>query len=147
MESKVITNEGAQRFSLMGIDVRVRAGAHDTGGALSAIEQIVAPGRGSPLHTTAQDKMILVLEGSVTVTIGAQEHAVSAGGTAFIARGTPHCFRNDGVAGARARILVLMTPGGHEAFLADASKAEPGTPTFGEICARHHVALVNGAAR
>lgn len=140
MDAKIRSNDEAKKLELMGIEVRVRASASDTTGAISALEQRVAPGKGSPLHTTAQDKIILVLDGRVAVTIGDGEHEQAAGGVAFIPRGTPHCFTNRSE--DPARILVLMTPGGHESFLEDASRVTPRTPAFAEVCARHHVTLV-----
>lgn len=138
MEAKVKTNDQAERFSLMGVEVRVRAGASDTKGAFSALEQLVAPGAGSPPHTVEQDKTILVLDGRVALTVGSETRPEGPGAIAFIPRGVVHDFKN--VGDGPARILVLMTPGGHEAFLRDASSAS-GPAAFAEVCARHHVQL------
>ena len=148
MEAKLVNGDESRVFSMMGVTIRVRASASDTGGAVTVLEQTVAPGGGSPLHTVEQDKIVLVLEGAVAVTIGDSKRPCSPGATAFIPRGVPHCFANDGQ--APAQILVLTTPGGHEEFLREASEAMGGpTPSreaFRAACARHGVGLVGGPA-
>jgi uncharacterized RmlC-like cupin family protein len=55
-----------------------------------------------------------VLEGSLRFRIGEELSSAPAGSFVFVPRGTPHAFENNGA--APARILVLFTPSGMEAF-------------------------------
>src|SRR6185503_5211566 len=86
-----------------------------TGGALTAFENIIAPGDGPPLHTHAgEDEAWYVLAGELRFQLGDERAVVTAGSFVFVPRGTPHCFVNAG--SEPARILVLFTPSGMEAF-------------------------------
>jgi quercetin dioxygenase-like cupin family protein len=86
-----------------------------TGGALTAFENIIAPGDGPPLHTHAgEDEAWYVLAGELRFQLGDDRAVVTAGSFVFVPRGTPHCFVNAG--SEPARILVLFTPSGMEAF-------------------------------
>ena len=92
-----------------------KARGEQTGGSLTAVENVIAPGDGPPLHTHAnEDEAWYVLEGTLRFRLGDEDAAAPAGSFVFVPRGTPHCFQN---AGDRpARILVLFTPAGIEAF-------------------------------
>ena len=86
-----------------------------TGGALTAIENVVAPGDGPPLHThSREDEAWYVLEGELRFRLGDRLAAAPAGTFVFVPRGTPHNFQNAG--SGPARILVLFTPAGMERF-------------------------------
>jgi mannose-6-phosphate isomerase-like protein (cupin superfamily) len=53
------------------------------------------PGGGPPLHTHAtEDEFFLVLEGEISFWIDGTISRVGEGGTAFVPRGLPHCFKN-----------------------------------------------------
>jgi quercetin dioxygenase-like cupin family protein len=86
-----------------------------TGGALTAFENEIAPGDGPPLHTHArEDEAWYVIAGELRFQLGDERAAVPAGSFVFVPRGTPHCFVNSGT--EPARILVLFTPSGMESF-------------------------------
>jgi quercetin dioxygenase-like cupin family protein len=86
-----------------------------TNGALTAFENVIAPGDGPPLHVhAAEDESWYVLEGDLRFRLGTQIAAAPAGSFVFVPRGTPHCFQNVGA--QPARILVLFTPSGMERF-------------------------------
>jgi quercetin dioxygenase-like cupin family protein len=86
-----------------------------TGGALTALENVIAPGDGPPLHVHAnEDEAWYVLEGELHFRLGEETAAAPAGTFVFVPRGTPHNFQNAG--DAPARILVLFTPAGMERF-------------------------------
>jgi quercetin dioxygenase-like cupin family protein len=86
-----------------------------TGGALTALENVIPPGEGPPLHThAAEDESWYVLEGELQFRIGDELSRAPAGSFVFVPRGTPHAFRN--VGDEPARILVLFTPSGMETF-------------------------------
>jgi len=86
-----------------------------TDGALTALQNVIAPGSGPPLHVHAnEDEAWYVIEGNLRFRLGAEVATVPTGSFVFVPRGTPHCFQN---AGERpARILVLFTPSGMERF-------------------------------
>ena len=92
-----------------------KARGAQTGGRLTLLENIVAPGDGPPLHKHAdEDEAWYVLEGSLRFRLGDALNAASAGSFVFVPRGTPHCFQNSG--SAPARIIVMFTPSGMERF-------------------------------
>jgi quercetin dioxygenase-like cupin family protein len=87
----------------------------DTGGALTAFENVIPPGQGPPLHAHAdEDESWYVLAGELEFKLGDEIRRAPAGSFVFVARGTPHCFVN--VAREPARILVVFTPSGMERF-------------------------------
>jgi quercetin dioxygenase-like cupin family protein len=106
-----------------------------TAGALTAFENVVAPGDGPPLHThDSEGESWYVLEGTLRFKLGAEIHAAPAGAFVYVPPGTPHCFQN--VGNAPARILVLFTPAGMERFFdrfaeLPAGRVEPAT--FAEL--------------
>jgi quercetin dioxygenase-like cupin family protein len=92
-----------------------KARGEQTGGTLTALENVIAPGDGPPLHTHAgEDEAWYVLAGTLRFRLGEAEAAAPAGTFVFVPRGTPHCFVNAGE--DPARILVLFTPSGMERF-------------------------------
>jgi quercetin dioxygenase-like cupin family protein len=119
---------GSRLFDVAGDRVRILIDAAATGGALGIIEVEIAPGGGPPPHEhSREDETFHVLSGEVVCTIDGERHLVRAGGAVFAPRGIPHTFRND--ARAMARMLVVLTPGGFEAFFAEIGMpAEPGRP-------------------
>lgn len=63
----------------------------------------------APLHVHHQcDEAWYVLEGELKVRMGDEIVAVPAGRMAYVKRGTPHTFWNEGP--SRARYLLIMTP-------------------------------------
>ena len=65
-----------------------------------------------------------VLDGEFTFYIDGRVTAVTAGGSAFVPRGVPHCFKNCST--REARMLILFTPGQIEGFF------DYGLPINGE---------------
>jgi quercetin dioxygenase-like cupin family protein len=103
-----------------------KARGEQTGGALTAIENVVAPGDGPPLHVhTREDEAWWVVEGTLRFRLGEERSEAPAGTFVFVPRGVPHAFQNVGA--APARILVLFTPAGMERFF-DAFAAMPAGP-------------------
>lgn len=87
----------------------------DTGGRLTVIENVIAPGDGPPLHThAAEDETWVVLEGTLRFRLGDEEAQAPPGSFVFVPRGTVHAFQN--VSEAPARILVSFSPAGMERF-------------------------------
>jgi len=105
-----------------------------TGGALTAIENVIAPGDGPPLHThEAEDEFWYVIAGDLRFKLGDQIAAAPQGSFVFVPRGTPHAFQN--VGSDPARILVMFTPSGMERFF-DAFAALPDDAVVPEAFGR-----------
>lgn len=127
VESYVVLGEG-EGTTIQGpaggpLTVKVRGA--QTGGALTAFENVVGPGEGPPLHRHAREgESWYVLEGSFRFKLDGAIHAASAGSFVFAAAGTPHCFQN--VGDAPARLLVAFTPAGMETFFDSFAELPPG---------------------
>ena len=103
------------RFGPGGGTYRVVTTARETTGRHFAFEAAEPPGGGPPLHTHAtEDEYFAVLDGEFTFYIDGCVTAVTAGGSTFVPRGVPHCFKN--CSARDARMLVLFTPGQIEGF-------------------------------
>jgi quercetin dioxygenase-like cupin family protein len=119
--------EGATVEGPAGGPLTFKVRGEDTGGALTALENVIAPGDGPPLHAHArEDEAWYVCEGLLRFQLGDRIAAAPAGSFVFVPRGTPHCFQN--VGDAPARILVLFTPSGMERFFDRFAQLPPGRP-------------------
>jgi len=147
MEARQIPVDAARRFALAGLDIVVRASASDTAGAISVLEQCVPNGAGSPLHTTREDKVLLMLSGQLVLRRGPQQHLLTAGEGATIPGGMPHRFFNDRA--AAARLLMLIFPGGHEAYLSELANLQARGAltdlTMRQVGARYGVSILEGS--
>jgi quercetin dioxygenase-like cupin family protein len=103
------------RFGPGGGTYSVVTRSRETAGRHFAFEASEPPGGGPPLHTHAtEDEYFAVLDGEFTFYIDGCVTTVTAGGSAFVPRGVPHCFKNCST--RDARMLVLFTPGQIEGF-------------------------------
>jgi len=110
-----------ETFSMMGITMTLKQSAQQSDGLISVIEQTAQPGAGSPLHQCGkEDKLIYVLEGTFAIRLGDETMYAPAGSTAAIPRGVAHNFKNVGQ--EPGKVLVILTPGGHEYFLQELSQ-------------------------
>ena len=121
-------------LTFLGTPTWLRATAAQTGGALGLIEEVLPPGFESPYHVhRVEDESFYVLEGEMTFVHGApgEEESLRAGPGAFVflPRGIPHGFRAEGP--TPARVLVLVTPGGFEGFVATLSRPAAAPPPSG----------------
>jgi len=90
----------------------------DTGGAFFLAEMSILPGGGPPPHIHhREDESFHVLEGKLTVRVGADTITASPGDSAFLPRGIAHSVKNTGDVTAKA--LVLVTPAGLENYFAE----------------------------
>jgi quercetin dioxygenase-like cupin family protein len=86
-----------------------KARGEQTGGALTGMESVAAPGEGPPLHLhVSEDEVIYVLEGRLRVGLDGSFQEAPAGSFIFIPQGVPHIWQNVGE--APARFLILFTP-------------------------------------
>ena len=117
--------EGTTIQGPAGGPLTVKVRGEDTGGSVTAFENVVAPGEGPPLHRHAREgESWYVLEGTLRFKLGGDLHPAPAGSFLFAAAGTPHCFQN--VGDTPARILVLFAPAGMEAFFDRFAEIPPG---------------------
>lgn len=126
MSTQSTTALGPRWF--FGALAEIRAGAADTNGEYTLLEVTAPAGLSAPLHVHHnEDEGFYVLEGSITVHIGDEVAELAAGQHAFGPRGTPHCFD---VGPHGARMMWVLTPGGFESFVEEASvpAAEATTP-------------------
>jgi len=129
----VAPGEGQTIEGPVGGPLTFKVRGEQTGGRLTALENVIPPGQGPPLHTHAnEDESWYVLEGDLRFRIDGEVRDAPQGSFVFVPRGTPHCFRN---AGDRpARILVLFNPSGMERFFerfAALGGGEAGPGAFG----------------
>ena len=95
-----------------------KATQKETGGAFILFEAVMSRGKVTPLHTHPCDETMVVLEGELLVHVQGEEYLVARNGVLVAPRGVPHAFM---VTSEMARMLVLETPGGSEAFYRGAS--------------------------
>ena len=78
----------------------------------------MARGKVTPLQTHPCDETMVVREGELLGHVQGEEYVVAQHGVLVAPRGVPHAFM---VTSETARMLVLETPGGSEAFYRGAS--------------------------
>jgi quercetin dioxygenase-like cupin family protein len=118
-----------RRLWIVGDTLTFKATAAQTGGSMAAVEVLAAPGGGPPPHVHAnEDEMWFVLDGEFEILHGEETVRLTAGGFAFVPRGTLHRFEN--VSDTPSRVLIVFTPGGFEGFFFEAGLpvVEGGTP-------------------
>jgi mannose-6-phosphate isomerase-like protein (cupin superfamily) len=138
-------NEVAEWFEpLPGERMRVRIGSEATGGRLTVLENVVAPGAAAPMHFHYDaDELFIVLSGQFrvttgTVTTGTQQIDAGPGSAVFAPQGAAHAFVNPGT--TEARLLSIFVPGGMEAMFKEASRARPDK--IPALAARHRTVLL-----
>ena len=123
----ITAQEELVRFGPGGGVYRIVTKAAETGGLHCALEVTEPPGGGPPLHTHAnEEEYFAVLDGELTFYIDGQVRTVGAGGSAFVARGVPHAFKN--CSDRHARVLVVFTPGKVEGFFDYGLPVDGGRP-------------------
>ena len=128
MTDATMTVAETLRYGAGGGLYRIVATPAETGKTHFAFEATEPPGGGPPLHIhTREEEFFLVLEGEVSFSIGGRILRVGAGGSAFVPRGTPHCFKN--TSNGTARLLVLFTPGDIEGFFEFGAPVDGAPPS------------------
>jgi mannose-6-phosphate isomerase-like protein (cupin superfamily) len=96
----------------------IKAGAADTGGAMTAVDGVLGPwASGPPLHAhDGLDECLYVVAGLLLVQMGEEQYQLDAGSFAWIPRHTPHTFANAGP--SPARLFGVTIAGGIETFFA-----------------------------
>lgn len=117
-------------YNFAGSRARLLMSGNDTAGAFSIMEMFAPPGKSTPRHRhEAEDETVLVLEGTVDVTIAEELVRVHAGENVSLPRHLPHRIANNGT--QPARYLLVCTPAGFDAFIDSCATAHAGpvTPT------------------
>jgi len=104
--------------------VRVRASQSD--GRLGAWESQESLHTALPLHVhTREDEQVILLEGTLSFSVGDGVHHLVAGDTLSLPRGVPHTHV---ITSQNARVLTIAVPGGFEQLFVDLGvPAIPGT--------------------
>lgn len=106
--------------SSTGAGITVKASETETGDLYSIWEGRMDPGMvgAGPHYHHGRDEFFYVLEGEVTLRIGAESRVATAGSFAFVPRETIHGFHN--ASSERAAILVVHHPAGFERYIEEA---------------------------
>ena len=106
------TTEG-RTIAVVGDVYRFLATGEDTNGRYALFEAIVGPGGGPPPHVhSREEEGFYILEGEITLQIGDERVAATAGMFANMPVGTPHSFKNE--SGKPAKMLISIAPAGLE---------------------------------
>jgi quercetin dioxygenase-like cupin family protein len=96
----------------------------ESGGAYFAMEALVPPGGGPPLHVhTREDETFYLLEGELEFRFGDETVAARGGDFVSVPRGTIHNFRN--VGSETARMVLTFTPAGIERWFEETLERAP----------------------
>ncbi len=105
----------------------IRMMAANTGGTFGMFEAVVAPGEGPPLHVhEREEELFRVLKGRFGFWCAGDYLELTAGGCIALPRGIPHRFENIG--SEDGELMVIVTPGGFEAFFPMVELCKPETP-------------------
>ncbi len=121
---------------------RTILGTADSGSAMSVVDTVSPPRSGPPRHIHHDaDEAFVMLTGECEFWLEGERFNRGPGQTAFVPRGAEHTFR---VIGDKpSRHLVILTPGGFEAFFVEMAKGAfripQDMPSIIEIAARHHL--------
>lgn len=123
--SPFVVNVGeAAAYASVGELITPLANAGQTGGLFGLMEGVLVKGAEPPPHVHhREDESFFVLEGSVTVRVGDEVFSATPGSFAFCPRDVPHLLTLES---ERVRTLVLVTPGGLEAFFVELGVPAPG---------------------
>ena len=96
----------------------------ESGGAYFAMEALVPPGGGPPLHIHRnEEETFYVLEGEMEFRLGEDTITAGAGDFVNVPRGTVHRFENTGT--KTARLLLTFTPAGIEHWFEETLERAP----------------------
>jgi len=116
----------------------------ESGGAMSIVDSLSPAHSGPPRHIHhAEDEAFVIFSGEVMFWREGETFTRGPGETVFVPRGTEHTFRVIG--DQPARHLVILTPGGFEAFFADMARGgfriPEDMPAVIESATRHNLSF------
>jgi quercetin dioxygenase-like cupin family protein len=113
----------------------------ESGGAYFAMEAVVPPGGGPPLHVHQhENETFYVLEGSCTFCLDGRMLVAGPGDFVNIPIGTRHYFRNESA--QPVRLVLTFTPSGIEKFFEEtleqaSDPTQPPPDNIAEVSARY----------
>jgi quercetin dioxygenase-like cupin family protein len=93
----------------IGLELRVRVPHSMTGGVLTSIETVNAPGFGPPLHRHKETEIFYVLEGRYLFEVDGRRFEARTGDVVTAPSGSAHAFVN--ITSVAARQFVQILPG------------------------------------
>lgn len=138
------TGEG-ELLNVLGITVRVKLNALESGGAASVFTTEDPARTGVPLHIHRnEDETIYVIEGSYKLRVDDDITDARPGQIAHFPRGVPHSYSNAG--DTTGRLMIMTTPGGYEAFFRDVDAlcrtGMPATEQVVAVGAKHRLEIL-----
>ena len=134
----VAAGEGLSVENPVGGVLTFKATAGESGGVVTALVTIAAPGEGPPLHVHAEAELIYTLEGTFRVRLGDAIQEAKPGSFVFIPSGTPHTWQNVGEAPARFFATIMPAARAFEEFFrryAELPVDERGVDAFARLAA------------
>jgi quercetin dioxygenase-like cupin family protein len=126
----------------IGLDLFIRVPPGATGGAMSVIETVNAPGFGPPLHRHRETEIFRVLEGRYLYEVDGVRTEAGVGDVMVVPGGAAHAFRN--ITDAPARQFIVITPaldaeGFFNGLAEITSNGKPDREALNAFGARWHV--------
>src|SRR5438445_4001046 len=132
-------------IAVVGDVYRFLATGDDTNGKYALCEAIVPPGGGPPPHVhSREEEGFYVLEGEITLTIGAERFVATAGTFAHMPVGTPHSFKNE--SDRPARMLISVAPAGLEQMFFEVGVPVPPGATTAAPATKEEIEKLLAAA-
>lgn len=131
---------GPDAVEWLGVSYKTVLSAQASHGAMAIVDSLSPAGSGPPRHIHKnEDEAFFLITGECEFWIEGKTFTRGPGETAFIRRGEEHTFR---VIGERpCRHIVVLTPGGFEAFFAEMANGNYRIPEdmqqINESAARH----------
>ena len=108
-------------IAVVGDTYRFLAMGEDTDGRYATWEAIVPPGGGPPPHIhSREEESFFVLEGEITIQVGADHFVARAGTFANMPVGSLHSFTNE--TNKIARMIISIAPAGLEKMFFEAGQ-------------------------
>ena len=135
---------GPDAVEWMGVAFRTILTSEATGGAMSIVDSVAPVDFSPPRHVhEREDECFVILSGECEFWLEGETFRRGPGETAFVPRGKEHSFRV--VGDAPCRHMVILTPGGFEAFFAAMAANGYTMPDDMEAvnaaAAQHHLAF------
>jgi quercetin dioxygenase-like cupin family protein len=134
-------SDGGDTFWGPGDMYRFLITGEETGGAYFAMEAVVPPGGGPPLHVHRnEDETFYIVEGQFEFQLGDDAITAGVGDFVNVPRGSVHRFHNAST--AAARMILTFTPAGIEHFFEETLEraldpSQPPPENIDEVAARY----------
>ena len=127
--TRTLEKERPLEIPALGLKLSVRLPLEVSGGAITIMETVNAPGFGPPLHRHAETEIFRVREGVYLYEIGGRRFYGKAGDLITVPGGSAHAFVNVGERPARQMVLMLPAMDAVRFFTELARSWPAATPT------------------